>query len=289
MGSIMFQGTASGVGKSTLTMALCRVLANKGIKVAPFKAQNMTSNSTTLENNKIIATSQVMQAIACKIKPDERMNPILLKPLKDGGCEVIVKGESWGSYLSSGYNNRKKELKSTVLDCYNELLSAYEVVVAEGSGSPCELNLIKDDVANMGFATAANCPVIIVGDISRGGVFASIYGTIMLFNDEERKLVKGSIVNKLKGKAEYFEDGKEILLDKTGVECLGVLPHLSITLEDEDDLTDDGIMKTKEIIENTLKNVDYNTFREEELDKLANELLKHIEFEKIWRIIKGED
>ncbi len=287
MGAVMFQGTASGVGKSTLTMALCRLLANKGVRVAPFKAQNMTSNSQFIGEGKMIASSQVMQAVACKIKPDERMNPILLKPIKNGGCEVVLKGESLGEFVAHKFNDRKKELKSIVVDCYNSLLNEYDVVVAEGSGSPVELNLNKDDVANMGFATAVSCPVILVGDISRGGVFASIVGTMELFSEEERALVAGTVVNKLKGKTEYFEDGKRILKEKTGVDCLGVIAHLDLNLEDEDDLTEDGIMKTEEIISKSIGDMDYHSYREKELDRLAAEFEKMIDFESLWRIISN--
>ena len=287
-GSVMVQGTTSGAGKSSVTMAICRLLANRGIKVAPFKPQNMTDNYYRFEDGKRMAMSQVMEAVACKITPEPRMNPILLSPKPTGGCEVVVVGEDRGDYPRGGYNALKPELKSTVVDCYNSLLNDFDVVVVEGSGSPVELNLWQKDIANMGFASAVDCPVILVGDISRGGVFASLYGTVKLLPEKEQSLIKGLVVNKLKGNREFFAEGEKILEDITGVKTLGVMPYMKLDLEDEDTLTEDGIMKTEEIISARLSEDEtYQQYRDNELDKLAAALEESINIDMLIEIIKG--
>lgn len=287
-GTIMIQGTTSGAGKSTVTMGICRYLANRGIKVAPFKPQNMTDNAYTLSNGDRLAMSQVMEAVACKVKPEARMNPILLMPLPTGGCEVVVAGKGKGSYPRFGYNALKKDLKQVVLDCYESLLKDYDVVVVEGSGSPVELNLWENDIANMGFATAVDCPVLLVGDISRGGIFASLYGTVKLLPPHPQSLVKGLVVNKLKGQKEYFSDGLHILKEITGVPAVGVLPYIKLDLEDEDNLTEDGIMKTEAIITERLDGkIDYHAYREQQLDALAETIAESLNMELIMEIIKG--
>ena len=285
-GMVMIQGTTSGVGKSTITMGICRYFANKGIRVAPFKPQNMSTNWYTFENGDRMAMSQVMQAAACKIAPEPRMNPILLAPLSTGGCEAVVMGEHHGNFPVGSYMKEKPVLKPRAIKAFETLMEDFDVVIVEGSGGPAELNLVQDDIANMGFATAVGCPVVLVADISRGGVFGSLYGTIELLEKEARELVKGLVVNKLKGKVEYFGEGNRILEEITSVPVLGVLPYMTLDLEDEDTLTETGVMKTKESITKGLAGqIDYERYREEQLDILAEEVAKYIDLEKLEQII----
>lgn len=235
---IMVQGTASGVGKSVLSTALCRIFKQDGLRVAPFKAQNMSANYHTLENGNKMARSQAIAAYACGLAPSVDMNPILLMPLPSGEMEVILCGNSVGAMGSLGYSEVKKKAFEESLAAFHRLSCAYDIVVVEGAGSPVEMNLIKNDMVNMGLAQAIDAPVLLVSDISRGGVFASLYGTMMLFTEKQKALVKGLVINKFIGDILHFGDGKNIIEELCGKPVLGIIPYTDIRIEDEDSLTD---------------------------------------------------
>ena len=196
---IMIQGTASNAGKSILVAGLCRIFKQDGYKVAPFKSQNMALNSFITEEGFEMGRAQVMQAEACKIKPKVEMNPILLKPTSDKGSQVIVNGKVYKDMSAKDYYKEKSKLKPEIMKAFNKLSKEYDIIVIEGAGSPAEINLKKDDLVNMGMAKMANSPVLIVGDIDRGGVFASLAGTMLLLDEDEKAMVKGTIINKFRG------------------------------------------------------------------------------------------
>ncbi|WP_051569283.1 cobyric acid synthase [Alkaliphilus transvaalensis] len=242
--SIMMQGTASSVGKSLLTAALCRVLYQDGYRVVPFKSQNMALNSYITDEGMEMGRAQVMQAEAANIKPHVLMNPILLKPSADTAAQVIIKGKVQGNMTAATYHQYKPQLKEMLREVYRELAEEYDVVVLEGAGSPAEINLMEKDIVNMGMAEIADAPVILVGDIDRGGVFASIYGTIMLL-DKYRERIKGVIINKFRGDKTILEPGLKMLEDLTGVPVLGVIPYGDFDIEDEDSVTERFNQKLK--------------------------------------------
>ncbi len=285
--SLMIQGTSSGAGKSTFVIGLCRALKRAGYSVAPFKAQNMSSNAHVFDNGMQMARSQAIAAYACGIEPEVTMNPVLLKPTDIYGSEVILKGESIGNLKTFEYSELKKRLSEEVINSYNELLDKYDIVIVEGAGSPVELNLKENDIVNMGFAKKTNCPVILIADISRGGVFASIYGTIMLLEDAEKELVKGVVINKFCGCTEYFSSGVDILENITNKQVLGIIPYTEVNLEDEDSLTDNGLMKTKESIEKSIgdNNIKYDEYMNIQFDKLADVIEENIDIKEIIKIL----
>lgn len=233
--AIMFQGTASHVGKSVLVAALCRILREDGYRVAPFKAQNMALNSFVTTDGGEIGRAQAFQAEAAGIEPTVDMNPILLKPTSDTGAQVIIHGKVYGNMKASDYHKSRKELMRYVLDSYSRLAKRYEVIVIEGAGSPAEINLRENDIANMGLAEEVDAPVILIGDIDRGGVFASLVGTMELLSPSEKKSVKGFIINKFRGDLNLLEPGLRFLENSTGKPVLGVIPYLKdIYLPEED-------------------------------------------------------
>lgn len=234
---IMLQGTASNVGKSILAAGLCRIFKQDGYSVAPFKSQNMALNSFITKEGLEMGRAQVFQAEAAKIEPTVEMNPILLKPSGNHKCQVIVNGKVREEMSSANYHEYKCELVDTLRDIFESLSSKHDIIVMEGAGSAAEINLKDRDIANMGMADIADAPVIIVGDIDRGGVFASIAGTILLLEEHEKKRVKGVIINKFRGKKELFEDGVKMLEDIIKVPVLGVVPYTDIKIEDEDSVT----------------------------------------------------
>ena len=238
MKKIMVLGTASSVGKSTVATAICRYYRKKGFKVAPFKAMNISLNSFVTEDGLEMGRSQVVQAEACEIKPLAEMNPVLLKPGGNNKTQVIVNGRVHCTMDAYKYKDLNKELKKIVKNTFEDLSKDYEVMVLEGSGSCAEINLRETDIANMSMAKAAGADVILVADIDRGGVFASVVGTLMLLTEEERALVKGVIINKFRGKAEFFEDAMKQLEDIIKVPVLGVLPYFNLDIEDEDSVTE---------------------------------------------------
>ena len=236
--NIMIQGTMSNVGKSWITAGLCRVFKQQGYRVAPFKSQNMALNSYITKEGKEMGRAQVVQAEAAGIEPNVLMNPILLKPTSEQGSQVIVNGEVLGNMSAAEYFNYKTKLIPVILKAYHTLAAQNDLIVLEGAGSPAEINLKQDDIVNMGMAKMAKSPVLLVADIDRGGVFASIYGTIMLLDDDERALIKGIIINKFRGDVEILRPGLKMIEEKTGIPVLGVVPYLHIDLEDEDSLAD---------------------------------------------------
>lgn len=232
--TIMIQGTMSNAGKSLFTTGLCRIFKQDGYRVAPFKAQNMTLNSYITRDGLEMGRAQAVQAEAAGIEPSVLMNPILLKPMSEKGSQVIVDGEVFGSMDAAEYAKQKPKLISHIMNAYHTLAAQYDIVVIEGAGSPAEINLKDNDLVNMGMARRAGAPVLLVADIDRGGVFASIYGTIMLLEDEEKKLIKGTIINKFRGHLDSLHSGLQMIEKKTGVPVLGVVPYLSVDIEEED-------------------------------------------------------
>ena len=209
----MFLGTASNVGKSTIAAGICRVLKQDGYKVAPFKSQNMALNSYITKDGLEMGRAQVTQAEACEIEPDVRMNPILLKPAGKNRCQVIVKGKVLNTISSSIYHEYKNELAKMLRHIYADLSNEYEIIVLEGAGSCAEINLKDRDIANMGMAEIADAPVVLVADIDRGGVFASIAGTMLLLEENERARVKGVIINKFRGSVDLLKSGIDMIED----------------------------------------------------------------------------
>lgn len=236
--SIMIQGTGSSVGKSIITAGLCRVFLQDGHTPAPFKSQNMALNSFITEEGGEMGRAQVVQAEAAGIRPTVLMNPILLKPSTDKKAQVILNGKVHSNMSATEYHDYKPALKDMIHDVYGQLLNQHGLVVIEGAGSPAEINLRENDVVNMGMAEIADAPVLLVGDIDRGGVFASLYGTIMLLTEEERKRVKGVIINKFRGDVEILKPGLKMLEDLTNIPVLGVVPYSDIRVEDEDSLAE---------------------------------------------------
>ncbi|HKZ45756.1 MAG TPA: cobyric acid synthase, partial [Thermodesulfobacteriota bacterium] len=232
---LMLQGTASHVGKSIITAALCRIFREHGLRVAPFKAQNMALNSFVTMDGGEIGRAQAFQAEAAGIEPTVDMNPILLKPTSDMGSQVIIHGKVYGNMKAAEYHRFKKEAARYVLESYRRLEEKNDLIIIEGAGSPAEINLRENDIANMGLAEMVDAPVILIGDIDRGGVFASLVGTMELLTASEKKRVKGFIINKFRGDLELLKPGLDFLENKTGLPVFGVVPYLKdINLPDED-------------------------------------------------------
>lgn len=236
--TIMIQGTCSNAGKSLLAAGICRILKQDGYKVAPFKSQNMALNSFITKEGLEMGRAQVMQAEACQIEPDVRMNPILLKPTSDQGSQVIINGEVHGNYSAKDFYEKKEDFRAAVKEAFDSLAAEYDVIVLEGAGSPAEINLKDNDLVNMGMAKMADAPVLLVGDIDRGGVFASLAGTMLLFDEEEKARVKGVIINKFRGDVTILEPGLRMLEDIIQVPVAGVVPYMQLDVDDEDSLTD---------------------------------------------------
>ena len=233
---IMVQGTMSGAGKSLLVTALCRIFTQDGYRVAPFKSQNMALNSYVTADGLELGRAQAAQAEAAGIPCDVRMNPILLKPSSDTGSQLIVMGEVRGQYDAKEYFRMKRALIPEIMKAYNSLAEEYDIIVIEGAGSPAEINLRQDDIVNMGLAELVNAPVILAGDIDRGGVFAQLYGTVALLQPEEQKRVIGTVINKLRGDVELLQPGLRQLEELTSLPVLGVIPWMKIDVDDEDSL-----------------------------------------------------
>ena len=233
----MIQGTMSNSGKTFVTAGLCRVFAQDGYKVAPFKSQNMALNSYITEEGLEIGRAQAMQAEAAGIKPTVFMNPILLKPTTAMGSQVIVNGEVYGNLSAQDYFKRKSKLVPDIMKAYRTLEEEYDIIVIEGAGSPAEINLKSEDIVNMGLAKMVNAPVLLVADIDRGGVFASLYGTIELLEEEEKERIKGMIINKFRGDKKILEPGLTMIEDLTKKPVVGVIPMEEIVLDDEDSLS----------------------------------------------------
>ncbi|MDD6188315.1 MAG: cobyric acid synthase [Clostridiales bacterium] len=236
--AIMVQGTTSNAGKSFLAAALCRIFKQDGYTVAPFKSQNMALNSFITADGLEMGRAQVMQAEAAGIAPRVEMNPILLKPTNDTGSQVIVNGQVRGVMNARDYFKIKKQLVPDIMRAYNTLADSHDIIVLEGAGSPAEINLKQEDIVNMGMARMAGAPVLLCADIDRGGVFASLYGTVALLEPEERARVKGLIINNFRGDKTILDPGVEMLEKLVGIPVVGVVPHLQVDLDDEDSLTE---------------------------------------------------
>lgn len=232
--NIMIQGTMSNAGKSLLCTALCRIFKQDGYRVAPFKSQNIALNSFITETGGEMGRAQVVQAEAVGIVPDVRMNPILLKPAADVGSQVIVNGVVQGNMRAMEYCNRKREYIPIIMEAYQSLAEEHDIIVIEGAGSPAEINLKQDDLVNMGLAKAVDAPVLLTGDIDRGGVFAQLYGTIALLEEEEQARIKGTIVNKFRGDRSILEPGLHILEELCKVPVVGVVPYINVDIDEED-------------------------------------------------------
>jgi adenosylcobyric acid synthase len=248
--ALMVLGTASHVGKSILTAALGRILSDQGYRVAPFKAQNMSLNSAATPDGCEIGRAQALQAEACRVTPRAEMNPVLIKPSSDTSSQVVVMGHVWGQVSAADYHQRRVEdLFPVVVNAYQRLAREFDVIVMEGAGSPAEINLKEHDIVNMRMARAANAACLLVGDIDRGGVFASLLGTLELLDADERAMVRGFIVNKFRGDRALLEPGIEMISRRIGIPCAGVVPYLkdlgldeedSVALEERRTCFDDG-------------------------------------------------
>ena len=235
--AIMIQGTTSNAGKSLVAAGLCRIFKQDGYRVAPFKSQNMALNSFITREGLEMGRAQVVQAEAAGKEPDVRMNPILLKPTSDQGSQIILNGRVLGNRRAADYYRMKNDLKPAIMEAYNSLAGENDIIVIEGAGSPAEINLLKDDIVNMGMARMAGAPVLIVGDIDRGGVFASLYGTVKLL-EEDQPYIKGTIINKFRGDVEILRPGLRMLEELIHVPVLGVVPYLDVDIDDEDSLAE---------------------------------------------------
>ena len=241
-GALLVAGTTSDAGKSVVTAGICRWLVRQGVSVAPFKAQNMSNNSMVTADGAEIGRAQVMQAAAARVEPEAAMNPVLLKPGGENSSQVVVLGRAVADVTALSYRPMKAALLEQVLTSLAALRSRFDVVVCEGAGSPTEINLRADDIANMGLATAARLPVVVVGDIDRGGVFASLYGTVALMPPADQALVAGFLVNKFRGDARLLAPGLDQLAALTGRPTLGVLPwRPGLELDVEDSLGVDAV------------------------------------------------
>jgi adenosylcobyric acid synthase len=236
--TLMIQGTTSDAGKSTVVAGLCRVLKRRGVRVAPFKPQNMALNSAVTADGGEIGRAQAVQAQAAGLAPHSDMNPVLLKPNSDTGAQVIIHGHAVGNMEASIYHDYKQVARKAVLESHQRLSAKYQMIVVEGAGSPAEINLRDGDIANMGFAEAVDCPVLLVADIDRGGVFAHLVGTLALLSDSEQARVQGFIINRFRGDITLLQSGLDWLEARTGKPVLGVLPYLhGLHLEAEDSIS----------------------------------------------------
>ena len=241
--NIMVLGTASSAGKSLITTALCRVFFEDSHRVTPFKSQNMSLNSFVTDEGLEMGRAQVVQAEAAGISPKVFMNPLLLKPNSNNGSQIIFMGKSLGNMKAREYFPFKATLKDRIRDIYKEIEKNFEICVIEGAGSPAEINLNKDDFVNIGMAQIAKAPCILVADIDRGGVFASIYGTVMLLNPSERKYIKGIIINKFRGDISLLDSGLKMIEELVKIPVLGVLPYFDHKIEEEDSANEESFGK----------------------------------------------
>lgn len=236
--SIMIQGTCSGAGKSMIVAGLCRIFQQDGYKVAPFKSQNMALNSYITKDGLEMGRAQVVQAEASKVEPSVFMNPILLKPTGDTKSQVIVNGEILKNMTAKEYYQNKKILVPEIQKAYDKLDEEYDIIVIEGAGSPAEINLKENDIVNMFMAKLVDAPVLLTGDIDRGGVFAALYGTVALFDDDEKERVKGLLINKFRGDISILQPGLDQIQDITGIKVVGTIPYLDVDIDDEDSLSE---------------------------------------------------
>jgi adenosylcobyric acid synthase len=281
----MGQGSMSSVGKSLITAGLCRVFRQDGYNVAPFKSQNMSNNSYITAGGAEMSNAQAIQAEAAGVEPEAAMNPILLKPVTDMGSQVIVNGVSCGHMKAVEYFRHKTELIPDIMSSFNTLAERYDIIVIEGAGSPAEINLKQNDIVNMGLAKMTDSPVLLVGDIDCGGVFAQIVGTLILLDDDERERVKGVIINKFRGDIELFKPGIAMLEEKCGKKVAGVLPYLDVSIAEEDSLirgTGKKLPDAAKMNEKFFKDISY---RERQYDILADGIRNNLDMRMIYGII----
>ena len=243
--AIMLQGTGSDVGKTVLVAGLCRLAANRGLRVRPFKPQNMSNNAAVSDDGGEIGRAQWLQAMAARVPSSVHMNPVLLKPQTDNGSQIVVQGQVYGQARARDYQRLKPELLGKVLESFAAVRADADIVIVEGAGSPAEINLRAGDIANMGFARAADVPVVLVGDIDRGGVIASIAGTHLILPPEDRAMVTGYVINKFRGDVSLFDSGITSIAGFTGWPCFGVVPWLkhAARLPAEDSVTLERLAK----------------------------------------------
>jgi len=275
--SIMIQGTASSVGKSIICTGLLRIFNQDGYKVYPFKSQNMSNKYTLTKDGFKISTAQNLQAIAARVNPNPRMNPILLVPNSESGSRVVINGMDKIDLEAAEYFKYKKDLRKMVYEIFKEIESENDLIVIEGAGSPAEINLNEDDFVNMGLAEMTNSPVLLVADIDRGGVFASIYGTVMLLDESQRKRIKGILINKFRGDITLLQPGLKMIEELVNIPVIGVVPYTHLELEDEDSLTEYD--KLCNVIKQNTEDID------SEIDRLAQILRDNIDLNYIYEIL----
>ncbi len=286
--SIMVQGTTSNAGKTFVVAGLCRVFAQDGYKTAPFKAQNMSNYGFFTESGKEMSRAQAVQAEAAKTAPSELMNPILLKPVSVKESRLILHGEDQGVIPAAEYFTKKGQMRAEVEKAHLLLSKQYDRIVIEGAGSPAEIKLSEDDFVNMGMAKMADAPVLLVADIDRGGMLASVYGTIKLLPSEQQKRIKGIIINKFRGEKSLLESGMKMLEELTGVPVVGVLPMTKIQIEDEDSLSgQDRYIDKNESEQHDIDN--YKAFREKQYDLLADMIRENLDMEYIYSLFDEEE
>ena len=270
--SLMILGTSSNAGKTTIVTGLCRIFSDKGLRAAPFKSQNMSSAAGMI-NGKRIAEAQILQAEAARINPSEDMNPVLLRPLGGTKMEIYLSGELYEKENAADYYNQIGFFLGKALEAYRRLEMENEFIIIEGAGSAAEVNLYDKDIANVLLARELQLPIILVADIERGGVFAQVYGTVSLLPEDIRKNVKGIIINKFRGNAALFAEGKTILEKLTGVPVLGIVPYLKLHLPEEDSLSEHAeyTAETKEE-------------RDAEYNKLAAHLAAYVDIDTVFKI-----
>ncbi|MDO5028471.1 MAG: cobyric acid synthase [Bacillota bacterium] len=277
MGKLMIYGTTSSAGKSLLTTGLCRILSNKGYKVAPFKSQNMSRNFYTMADGKLIAAAQVLQAQAARIDLDPRLNPIVLVPKENNGSEVYVMGEKVAYMKAKEYFAYKKNLGPKIQEVYQDLKKDYEVIIIEGAGSPAEINLLENDFVNTGMADIADSNCILVTDINRGGAFAHLYGTVKILDPKDAARIKGFVINKFRGDKSLLDSAIKQIEDLTGIPVLGVLDYKDYSLPDEDSLVDGR------------DELSFASFDSEQLDqelnRLAQDLEDNLDMDKLMELI----
>ena len=273
----------SSVGKSLITTGLCRVFRQDGYNVAPFKSQNMSRNSYFTDKGLEISRAQAIQAEAAEITPTESMNPILLKPQSDRKAQVIVNGQSRGCLSAADYHKYKKALIPEVLQAFQTLAEQYDIIIIEGAGSPAEINLQENDIVNMGLAKLTGSPVLLVGDIDCGGVFAQIIGTLMLLSEDERARIKGTVINKFRGDREILQPGLTMLEEKSGKPVVGVLPYLPVDIEEEDSLSRGSPKERKNTVQ-----ADTPAYRDRQYNIVAAALRQQVDLPFIYRVLEGK-
>lgn len=277
MANIMIQGTTSSAGKSLMCTGLCKIFLEDGYKVFPFKSQNMSSKYYTTKEGYKISTAQALQAMAAGLEPHPDMNPILLLPKTDMGSMVVLNGQDYKHMEAVEYFKYKTTLRPMVTEVFRKVESENEIVVIEGAGSPAEINLKQNDIVNMGMAEIADAPVLLVADIDRGGVFASLYGTVMLLEEDERKRIKGLIINKFRGDKTLLDPGIKMIQDILNIPVIGTIPFTHLELVDEDTIIDYEKQCNEE--PQTKEQMD------EELNKLSKVLREHLDMDLVYSLL----